>query len=88
MEMDRQDELSGKLKEIHEMLLSAYCQFQSSSPNSSDGKELQELNDHLRSTFCYLKSNSHHNSPISGHLDQVTNEDDHEKDADDIISGI
>ncbi|KAK1405619.1 Lipase [Heracleum sosnowskyi] len=87
MEMDRQDEHSGKLTEIHKMLLSAYCQFQSSSPNSAHDRELQELNDHLRSKFCSLKSNSHHNSPISAHIDQVKNEDDHEpQDADDIIS--
>lgn len=86
MEMDRLDEHSGKLQDIHEMLLSAYCQFQSSSPNSPHDKELQELNDHLRSTFCSLKSNSHHNSPASGHQDQVTNEDDHElQDAHDMI---
>lgn len=88
MEMDRQDELSGRLKEIYEMLRSAYCQFQSSSPKSAYDRKIQELNEHLRATFCSFKSYSHHNSPISGHLDQCKNEDDHEfQDADDIISG-
>lgn len=88
MEMDRQDEHSGRLKEIHQMLRSAYCQFQSSSSNSPNDRELQELNEYLRSTFCTFKSNSHHNSPTSGQIDQVKNEDDRElQDADDIIPG-
>ncbi|KAI4316572.1 hypothetical protein L6164_024543 [Bauhinia variegata] len=35
MDLDRKDELSGKMEEIHEQLRSAYCQFVVPSPGSS-----------------------------------------------------
>lgn len=75
MEMDRQDQHSGRLNEIHEQLNSSYCQFQSSSPDSFHNRKLNELNDHLNSTFGSFKSHSH--TPIPKPLDQGKDQDDH-----------
>lgn len=82
MEMDRQDEHSGKLAEYHDQLISAYCQFKPISQESSisaqpdkcetTGRQLEEANDHLRSGCCSFKSSAH-NSPLAGHLDQHEN---------------
>ncbi|XP_017254026.1 CSC1-like protein RXW8 isoform X1 [Daucus carota subsp. sativus] len=57
MEMDRQDENSGRLKEIHDHLNSSYCQFQS-SPCSTHDKQVKEFNEQMRSTFGSFKSTS------------------------------
>lgn len=73
MEMDRQDQHSGRLKEIHERLNSSYCQFQS-SPDTSKDKQLKELNDHLHPSLGSFKSNSL--APLPKSLDQGKKNDD------------
>ncbi|XP_074365948.1 CSC1-like protein RXW8 isoform X4 [Apium graveolens] len=77
MEMDRQDEHSGRLKEFHERLNSSYCQFQS-SPGTSKDRELKELNDHLHSSFCGGSFKSNSLAPLPKSLDQGKKNDDHE----------
>lgn len=86
MEMDRQDEQSGKLEEIHRRLPSAYCQFKSTRLTDSSttahidsvesGRNIEEINDRLRSTYCSFKSSSFE-SPVHGNLDQFENGDGH-----------
>lgn len=85
MEMDRQDKQSEKLEEIHQQLHSAYCQFKSTTQDSStaahlgeveNGRQMEEIGDRLRSTYCSFKSTSY-DSPIAGNLDQYENGDDH-----------
>ncbi|KAK1395964.1 Calcium-dependent channel [Heracleum sosnowskyi] len=80
MEMDRQDEHAGRLKEFHERLNSSYCQFQS-SPDSNKDRQLKELNDHLHSSFGSFKSNSL--APIPKSLDQGKKNDDHDHQGED-----
>lgn len=72
MEMDRQDEHSGRLKEFHERLNSSYCQFQS-SPDSSKDKQLKELNDQLHSSSGSFKANAF--APLPKSLNHGTNDD-------------
>lgn len=49
IDMDREDEHSGRMEEIHHQLLSAYCQIKSESKSSGKSLELNcpetEVND-------------------------------------------
>lgn len=86
MEMDRQDEQSGKLEEIHRRLQSAYCQFKTTNPDSStaahldaveSGRQMDEIGDRLHCTYDSFKS-SPYDSPLAANLvDQFENGDEH-----------
>lgn len=78
MDMDDQDEHSGKFEEYHEKLQSAaYCQFKSISKSSStldDRKDetLEVINERLRSSYCSFKSTTLE-SPLASQLEQSYN---------------
>lgn len=65
MDMDDEDEHSGKFEEYHEQLQSAaYCQFKSISKQTStsmnvddcENGTLEVINERLRSSYCSFKS--------------------------------
>lgn len=78
MDMDDQDEHSGKFEEYHEKLQSAaYCQFKSISKRSStlDGCEngtLEVINERLRSSYSSFKSTTLE-SPLASQQEQSYN---------------
>lgn len=78
MDMDDQDEHSGKFEEYHEQLQSAaYCQFKSVSKKSStlddcENGTLEVINERLRSSYCSFKSTTLE-SPLASQLEQSYN---------------